>query len=169
MRTIGVLFVVSSCLLAESNPLTQAITTRYNTVKQNLLQTAAVMPEADYGYKLSDAQRPFGAWIEHTAMGNFSLCSAIKGSTAPDTSKLHGLTAKADLQKALKDSFEYCDGALAGMDDQKALAASDGKYPVTSMVSLVASLNEHYGNLVGYLRTKGITPPSTARAAKATK
>ena len=34
---------------------------------------------------------------------------------------------------------------------------------VKAMISLVASLQEHYGNLVGYLRTKGIVPPSSAR------
>jgi hypothetical protein len=30
------------------------------------------------------------------------------------------------------------------------------------MIGVVVSGNEHYGNLVGYLRSKGITPPSTA-------
>ena len=34
---------------------------------------------------------------------------------------------------------------------------------VQGMVALIASDNEHYGNLVGYLRAQGITPPSTAR------
>jgi hypothetical protein len=56
------------------------------------------------------------------------------------------------------------------MTDAKATAqatVADRKvYPVQPMVSLVASLNEHYGNLVGYLRSKGIVPPSSARAAQ---
>ncbi len=170
MRTLGpifvLLFVLSSCVLAETNPLTQAVTARYNSAKQNLIGAADVMPEENYAFKLSPEQRPFGLWVEHTAMGNYSFCAGIKGSAAPDMSKIHGLTAKVELQKALKDSFDYCDTALSAMDDKKALTEAGGKYPVNNMVSLIASLNEHYGNMVGYLRTKGITPPSTARAKK---
>lgn len=165
MRTLCFLLAGSCCLLAESNPLTQVVTARYNTMKQNITQAAEVMPEENYVYKLSPEQRPWSAWIEHTATGNYSFCSAIKGSAAPDMGK-HGATGKAELQKALKDSFEYCDAAISGVTDQKALAEAGGKYPVTAMVGLIASLNEHYGNMVGYLRTKGITPPSTARAKK---
>ena len=56
------------------------------------------------------------------------------------------------------------------MDDTKAVAeiAFNGrKYPaVQVMIGLVASLSEHYGNLVGYLRSKGIEPPSTTRASR---
>lgn len=166
MRAFSLIFLFSCCVFAQSNPLTQAVTARYNSAKQNLMGAAEAMPEENYAYKLSPEQRPFGLWIEHTAMGNYSFCAAIKGGSAPDTSKIHGLTSKAELQKALKDSFDYCDAALAAMDDKKALTEAGGKYPVASMVSLIASLNEHYGNLVGYLRTKGITPPSTARAKK---
>jgi hypothetical protein len=165
MRIICFLLTGSCCLLAESNPLTQAVTARYKTIKQNLIQAAEVMPEENYSYKLSPEQRPYGAWIEHTAIGNYSYCSAIKGSPAPEMGK-HGLTGKPELQKLLKDSFEFCDTAFTGTTDQKALSEMGGKYPVTAMVALIASLNEHYGNMVGYLRTKGITPPSTARGKK---
>ena len=44
--------------------------------------------------------------------------------TPPDTHQLHALTGKADLSKALVESFEYCDSALKGMDDRKAMARS---------------------------------------------
>jgi phage gp46-like protein len=83
---------------------------------------------------------------------------------------MHTMTDKKDLSQALKKSFDYCDAALVGMTDQKALTAVsvNGKqvYPVQGMVSLVSSDNEHYGNMVGYLRSQGIVPPSIARAKK---
>lgn len=170
MRIFILTVLLAAGAWAQSNPLTQAIMSRYNTAKQNLIETAEAMPESEYGYKLSPAQRPFGAWIEHTAQGNYGYCTAIKGAAADSSPKVpHEMKAKPELVKAIKDSFEYCDEALKGMDDQKALAMVNGKAPVTPMVSIVVSLNEHYGNLVGYLRTKGITPPSTARAAAAKK
>jgi hypothetical protein len=150
-----------------ANPLTQAVTARYESVRQNLIETAAAMPESDYNFRLTPPQRPFGEWLGHTAMVNYSLCASIRGTQSPDTSQLHGLTAKAALKKALSDSFDYCDASLKAMDDKKALtevkAGDRATYPVQAMVSLVAALNEHYGNLVGYMRSKGIVPPSSAR------
>jgi hypothetical protein len=158
-------------LLAQlGNPLTEAVTGRYKAVSQNLIETAEVMPEEFYSYRLTPAQRPFGEWIGHTAMGNYNFCAAIKGEKPPETKHLHEMSGKAQLSKALLESFQYCDAALKDMNDRKALAeivAGDKKiYPVQGMVALVSSDNEHYGNLVGYLRSKGLTPPSTARSMK---
>ena len=151
-------------------PLMKSILPRYQAIKQNLLETAEAMPEADYSYRLTPAQRTFAEWMEHNVMMNYGMCSAVMGQAAPDTKKYHGLTAKADLQKALKESFDYCDQAFQGMTDEKALATVtvEGRpvTPVNSMIGLLANWNEHYGNLVGYLRTNGMVPPSTARAQK---
>jgi hypothetical protein len=170
LKLFAVLVCLAGWALAQSssNPLTDAVMGRYHTIRQNLIETAEAMPEEQYGFRLTPEQRPFGEWIGHTAMGNYFFCSTIKGEPAPDTSHLHHLTRKADLVETLRKSFDYCDGALQGMADNKALAenAAGGKevYPVQGMIGLLASDNEHYGNLVGYLRAKGITPPSTARS-----
>jgi hypothetical protein len=161
MRILVMSFLTAACMLAQSNPLTQAVTTRYNSVKQFLIGSAQLMPEGDYTFKLSAAQRPFSEWIQHTAMGNYGFCSAIGGGARPDTGKIHDATKKDDLVAALKQSFDYCDEALKSMDDAKALAETNGKYPVNAMVGMIASLNDHYGNIVGYLRAKGLTPPSS--------
>jgi uncharacterized damage-inducible protein DinB len=151
---------------APSNPLTDTVMTRYQSVHQNLAEAAEAMPEEGYSFHLTPPQRSFGEWIGHTAMVNYGACAVIKGEAPPDSAALHHLTAKAELTAALQKSFEYCDAALKGMTDQKALAAVTvgGKtvYPVQGMIGLVAAENEHYGNLVGYLRSKGITPPSSA-------
>jgi hypothetical protein len=156
-----------ACAGFAQNPLTDSVKGRYKSIRQNMIATAEVMPDDSYNFKLTPEQRPFGAWIGHVAMGNYFFCSSIKGEKAPDVSALHDKTAKADLVKAIKDSFDYCDSALEGMTDQKALTAVSvaGKqvYPVQGMISLIASGNEHYGNLVGYLRSKGITPPSSQK------
>ena len=159
----------TSAALAE-NPLTDSVMTRYKRLRLDVSESAEVMPEPAYSFRLTPAQRTFAEWVGHTTMGNFSFCAAIKGEKAPDTESIHHMTAKSELSKALLDSFNYCDEALRGMTDQKALTAYtlNGKagYPVQGMVNLVSSTNEHYGNMVGYMRAKGVTPPSTARAAK---
>jgi uncharacterized damage-inducible protein DinB len=171
MKRTWILLSFSAAAFSQShNPLTEIVMARYKAVRQNLIESAEAMPEDSYSFRLTPAQRPFGEWIGHTAMGNFFYCSQIKGEKAPDTHHLHSLVAKPELIKALAESFDYCDAALKDMDDHKAFAehtVGDNKvYPVQGMVAIVSSDNEHYGNIVGYLRAKGVTPPSTARAAK---
>ena len=153
------------------SPLVDAIVGQYKPMKLNFMEGAAAIPEADYSFRLTPPQRPLGEWISHTAQGNYARCAAIMGKETPPESKKAGETkAKAEVQKVLQASFEYCDAAFKSLTDQPALAevtiAGKKSDPVTAMVSLIASLNEHYGNMVGYLRMKGITPPSTARAQK---
>ncbi len=166
----GFLVVTALALpLCAQNPITDTVKSSYGRVRQNLVETAEVMPEADYAYKLSPAQRPFGEWISHTAVLAYNSCAAMQGVAAPPTAAaLHGLTSKADLVRSIRESLEYCDAAFKVMDDKKAateVSIGDRKlYPITPMIGLVTGLNEHYGNLVGYMRTKGIVPPSSARA-----
>jgi hypothetical protein len=153
------------------SPLVDAIVGQYKPMKLNFIEGAAAIPEADYSFRLTPPQRPLGEWISHTAQGNFTRCAAMLGKETPPEAKLAGETrAKGDVQKVLQASFEYCDAAFKSLTDHAALTevTVGGKksYPVTAMISLIASLNEHYGNMVGYLRTKGITPPSTARTQK---
>jgi hypothetical protein len=146
------------------NPLTKSVANRYQEAKRNLVESADLMPAESYGFRLTPGQRPFGEWIGHTAISVHGLCASIRGVAPPDTKRLHALTGKPQLTAALKESFTACDTALEGMTDSKALAPlPKGDYPVQHMVALIALLNQHYGNLVGYLRMKGLTPPSTAR------
>lgn len=166
MRTLPLGIALTMLLAAAQspNPLTQAVRTRYEAVKRNLVESAEAMPEDQYSFRLTPPQRTFGEWIGHTAITLYGFCSPIKAAPQPDTKPLHALTAKTDLVKALREAFDYCDSALEGMTDARALSGDVRRgYPVQAMISLIASCNEHYGNLVGYLRAKGVTPPSSAR------
>ncbi len=148
----------------------ESVMGRYSFVRQNLIESAEVMPEENYSFRLTPVQRSFAGWIEHTAISVTYSCSTIKGLVAPPAPKHAGERSKAELVKALKDAFAICDASLPGFTDQAALTeikiAGKKVYPVSPMLAMITGLNEHYGNLVGYLRVKGITPPSTARSQK---
>ena len=173
----SLLFLISAagmCAAQEQGPLMKSILPRYATAKLNLIETAAAMPEADYSFKLTPPQRSFANWMEHTAEMNYGVCSSILAEPTPKDKVHAGMTAKGDLEKALKESFDYCDRAFHSMTDAKALSeidAGSGRkvVPASSMIGLLIALNEHYGNLVGYMRSKGITPPTTARAQRMQK
>ncbi|MBI3667232.1 MAG: DinB family protein [Acidobacteria bacterium] len=155
-----------------ANPLTAVITERFNGIRLNLEESAELMPEEKYSFRLTEPQRTFGEWIAHTAMGNYSICAEIKGEKAPEAAQhAHDLKTKTEISQALKESFAYCAEVLKGMNDQKALAPAGPNHvpPVRAMVLLVSADNEHYGNLVGYLRASNLVPPSTTRAEREKK
>ncbi len=158
----------ASAAAPTANPLTEAFRSRYETVRLNLIETAEVMPEEHYDFHLTPAQRSFSAWIAHTAMLNYNSCAHMQGVPRRQTDHLDHLTGKEALQAALRESFAFCDTALKQMNDKRALTelqtGERTTYPVRAMLGLLSSLNSHYGNLVGYLRARGIVPPSTARA-----
>lgn len=167
MRVASLLLLLPAGLAAQS-PVMQAVRPQYDTVKRNLIEAAEAMPEDQFGFKLTPAQRAFGDWIDHTAGMNARMCGQMKGAAAssPDA----GDKSKAALVKALKESFATCDSTFDAMTDESAtreVQMGQRKFtPLSVMVSQIAQLNAHYGNLVGYLRSRGVTPPSTARAQK---
>ena len=76
------------------------------------------------------------------------------------------LKTKAEIVKNLKESFDYCDATFAKLDDQKILSSPQ---MVASFLHTTVHNNEIYGNIVGYLRSSGIVPPSTAARSGAKK
>jgi len=153
---------------AAENPLTTAATQRYfNTVRRNLEASADAMPADKYSFKLTAGQMTFAEWLVHSTQRNYSDCATLKGVSIPDAEKqAASFKDKAEVSKALKDSFAYCADALQSMDDQKAISSVPMS---TAFLHLVVHNNEIYGNIVGYMRVSGIVPPSTAARAKGKK
>ena len=77
---------------------------------------------------------------------------------------------RAELAAALKASVEFCDAGYADLTDAQVMApAKFGQANITKGYALtfnIAHDNEHYGNMVTYLRLKGLVPPSTARTRR---
>jgi uncharacterized damage-inducible protein DinB len=74
-------------------------------------------------------------------------------------------SAKADLEKALADSFAYCDKVHAAMTDSNGAATVkffNGDLAKLSILEFNTHHDfEHYGNIVTYMRLKGLVPPSS--------
>lgn len=146
---------------------TTAITRYFNGVRTNIEAAADEMPADKYGYKLTPDQMSFQEWLLHSADRNFADCATLKGETAPMTSKdVLATTGKDAVAKVTKDSFAYCATVLGGLTDQAVLAKPELTY---AFLHTIVHNNEIYGNIVGYLRTSSIVPPSTARMRAAQK
>jgi uncharacterized damage-inducible protein DinB len=158
---------------AGANPLTGSLKGMYDGIKKNLTESAEKMPEANYSFKPTPDVRSFGELIGHVANANFLLCSRVKGEKNPnDGNDFEKKTAKADLVKGLQDAVAYCDGVYESATDAMAMEiVKTGEPPnqrevprAQFLIGNIAHNNEHYGNVVTYLRLKGIVPPSTERA-----
>ena len=95
-----------------------------------------------------------------------------KGEAPPATPTFEKVLGKPALVKALSDSLAYCDGVYAATTDstfnqtvQVPAASGPGTRTVRGALLTfnTAHNNEHYGNLVVYMRLRGKVPPSTAR------
>ena len=91
-------------------------------------------------------------------------CGATKGEEkGVDVEKAK--TAKPDIIAALQESFRYCDAVYDGLTDTTAVQMiKRGAIQRTRLSILWGNTvhdNSHYGNLVTYLRIKGLVPPST--------
>ena len=155
---------------ANANPVSQAIREGWNGAKQNIGGSAKAMPEDKYGFKPVPTVRSFGEILAHIAGANFVFCAAARGEKSPHAEDAFEKTAKtrAEIVKALEDSFKYCDAAYAAADDRKlgetiAEPFGGGQTPrATVLMGNTGHLQEHYGNLVTYLRINGLVPPSSA-------
>ena len=168
MRKLLILLVSLTGLLAAQtadNPLSASTKGLYTMAKNNIVRGAEKMPEENFAYKPTPEVRSFGQLIGHVADANYGFCSAVLGEQAPVRGIEKSKTTKPDLVQALKDSFAYCDKAYDGMTD--AAAAQKIKFFGQERPKLtVLNFNnmhdyEHYGNMVTYLRLKGIVPPSS--------
>jgi len=159
-RVLQCICCMSVVLSGQNNLKTTVIQRYFNVVRRNLEAAADAMPATKYGFKLTDGQMSFAEWINHSTDRNYSDCATLKAEAAPEAAKkVAGLKDKAEVIQALKDSLAYCAAALDGIDDQKVLASTQMTY---SLLHIVVHNNEIYGNIVGYLRSSGIVPPSTA-------
>lgn len=153
---------------AGANPFTDAVKAQLAQIKTPIVRTAEKVGEDLYGFKPTPDVRSLGQLIAHIADGNNGICGAASGMKPAQTGIEKSVTGKAALQKALADSFTFCEQAIASMDDEKGaeLAKSFlGMQPRLMVLAFNNShLNEHYGNLVTYMRLKGVVPPSSEPA-----
>jgi hypothetical protein len=144
---------------------TTAIQRYFNPVRANIEAAADQMPADKYGYKLTPDQMSFAEWLLHSADRNYLDCSALKGEKAPVApADVNAAKGKEAVSKMVKDSFAYCAAVLGGLDDAKVTSKPELAY---AFLHTVVHNNEIYGNMVGYLRTSAILPPSTARVREA--
>jgi uncharacterized damage-inducible protein DinB len=174
MRILPLVLVLSTASYAHAqnkadpaNPISSTMKGTYERVKKFLIASADLVPPADYAFKPTPEVRSFGQLIGHVADAQYMFCSAAKKEAHPKKESIEKTaTTKDALKKALADAFAYCDAVYAASTDAALTTPVDlfgGKMTKFAALDInTAHNNEHYGNIVTYLRLKKLTPPSSA-------
>jgi uncharacterized damage-inducible protein DinB len=142
------------------------------TIRRNLAEAAERMPAGEYAFKPTPEVRSFAELLGHVVNANFFFCSQARGEKMPMATNYEKATDKDVLVKGLNDALAYCDAAYTATTDAnfqqmvKVVGGSVTSEAARGMVLMFNTThnNEHYGNIVVYMRLKGHVPPSTARA-----
>jgi uncharacterized damage-inducible protein DinB len=148
-----------------ANPITASEKGLYSFVSGAVVGAAQKMPEENYSFKPTPEVRSFGQLVGHVADASFMFCSQVMGEANPGKNIEKTKTSKADLVAALKEGVAYCNKAFETMTDAKGtemVKLFNFNIAKLTMFSLnTAHTDEHYGNMVTYLRLKGIVPPTS--------
>jgi len=162
---------------ALSTSMASSTKAMFATIRRDLADAAEAMPAEDYAYKPHPDSRTFAALVGHVAAANYFFCAMAKNqppmSTPAATGNFERLTEKPALVKALNDSLAYCDAVYDETTDanfnDRATTPTIGPMKATQTLRGLLLMfntthnNEHYGNVVVYMRAKGHVPPSSAR------
>ncbi len=147
--------------------------------ERKVLAIAEAMPAEEYGFTPTVGEfkevRDFREQLKHIAADNYLDGAALLGEKSPPGNLGFGESGSASVKTKteviayLKDSFAYLHRAVRAMDDGNApLRRPDflpyGPATTTRLLIMLANIghsNDHYGQLIEYLRMNGIVPPAS--------
>ena len=143
-----------------------------DNLQKEFTSAAEAMPAEKYSFAPAstapakfDGVRTFAQEITHVAEANYYYGGAI-GKMKPevDLKAVEALTGKAEILKALADSFVFLHKAFATLTTQNAFESTHGDSTRAALAGgVVAHAFDHYGQMVEYLRMNGIVPPASSK------
>jgi hypothetical protein len=158
-----------------TNPITTAFRGRILALHRNIAQAFDSIPADKFGYKPTPAQLTVGYIAQHLVNDNTLFCNnfgAMKATqSAKDTTTADSVKAtwpKDTLVAKLKESFKFCESALAQLDDAKLADqvtmtfGGQSRQVTRAAMALGHALDmaDHYSQLANYMRLNGILPPT---------
>jgi uncharacterized damage-inducible protein DinB len=155
-----------------ANPLV-SVSKSINIISKNdILRSVDKIPEEMWSFQPTPEVRTVAQLFAHIADAQYEFCGVVTGETVSKGIEKTAKT-KAEIVPALKEAFAYCDAAYDKLTDASAadMVAFGGRR-ITKLGAMdfnTAHNMEHYGNLVTYMRIKGIVPPSSEQQPAAAK
>lgn len=147
-----------------------------SAVEKQIVDIAAAMPEDKYNFSPENLNIPgsdykgvrtFAVQVRHIATSNYFIWSPLTGEKLPeglkDGNSPEALKTKTEIIKYLKESFALGHRAAATLTTENMLqTVGNGKSTRLRLAMFaLAHANDHYGQMVEYLRMNGIVPPAS--------
>jgi hypothetical protein len=157
---------------ADNKTVSEVLDFWISDMEHLVIATAGAMPEADYSFAPTKGEfkgvRTFAEEVKHLAAANYQLGAGALGEDPPagtqDESAPASVQTKAEIMEYLRGSFSVLHRAAAAMNERnmdEPIAAKGGRTRVWLLIDAVAHSSNHYGQMVEYLRMKGIMPPAS--------
>ena len=146
------------------------VNTMYTNIANFISRSLAMVPADKLTWQPTAEVRSYARMFAHIIDDNNGACAAMAGVTPNpprvDTAAVGGSfpadkLTKADLEKGLADSIALCQKAFASINQTNMMEAQGRRTKIGALIYNTSHINEHYGNLVTYLRLNGMVPPSS--------
>jgi uncharacterized damage-inducible protein DinB len=139
----------------------------WESTRTLVLGLAESVPEDKYDFKPTPAVRTVREILIHLIGENYTFFSRVSGDNLGSNTRFDTLKSRAEILKALRESYDYGARVWEGLTEEKALemVAGRGGQQVQRWAAILGVIQDnmnHYGNLVVYLRINGIVPPRSA-------
>lgn len=134
-------------------------------ITRNLSAAAEEGSETLYSYTPTADVRTFGQLLAHVAGSERMFCAMALGERPGAEDQVEKTaTSKAAIVAALKESNSYCNRAYAQSDAATSASIEVFGEKRTKLFALMMNAahdDEHYGNIVTYMRLNKLVPPSS--------
>lgn len=143
----------------------------WTRLADTMTKISEAMPEDKFGYRATPPERTWGEQVLHVAEANVNQIGRLGPKAVAPVINMKA-TSRAEILKALADSFAYGTAALNEQTDQTMVeAATNTRFDRFMGPSVKARVVYYvightwdiYGQMVVYLRLNGITPPASQR------
>jgi len=148
---------------AQDSALLDPLKQQWENIRRNVVGTAEVVPEDLYAFRPTPEVRTLREQLIHIIEENYFFMGMVSGEREQPPGNLQ---TKAQIIQALSDSYDYGAQVLDGLNDSTAMETvplmGNRQGPRWSAALMnIADNQNHYGNLVVYMRMNGIVPPSS--------
>ena len=166
-----VIGMAGGSLARAEGSIADEIREHWKDTRQTMLTIAGGVPENNLDFKPVPEVRSFREMLEHmiedTAVHVGYSAGKSREESVHAVAKYLKAKTKAEFLEGLAASYDYGDKILADLNDQNALDMVTGMRGarmtrIAAYLHALHDIEDHYGNLVVYLRLNGIVPPSTA-------
>jgi DinB superfamily len=172
--------------MAMKMDVTSVLERNLKALENDIVPAADAMPEDKFNFKPTNdlikgseftGVKTYADQVKHIAVTNELIVACLNGQPqpVPDAESDLGpakLTSKADIMQYLKDSFTHAHEAFAkinkaNIDGQVRNPFGKGTRPrLGLLIIILGHTQDHYGQMVEYLRMNGIIPPASRPPAK---